>query len=811
MAVLVGPAGAGKTLGVSGWVRENGRTQDTTWIRAENTWTPERLLPELRGDRLIVIDDAHELPVATIFAIDARVDRDPDSVRLLLLSRHDLSFTRLPAEIAGNYTVLRGEILRLDPAELQALVAAHVDDQADEIARFMNERTQGWCAAVVMIARAVAAAADPLAQARRYLNETTSITDLVASEVFATLQPRQRHVLLCVAAEAVVTPALAAHLSHDLRGGDVLDELESTGLLVTRISEAEAPRYAVHPLLAEVVRRRIAAGGVDVMRAAATVRRAVHLDVINGDTEHALARLVTIGDNAAVADLLETDGVALLLRCHGADVGSWASANLSTVQTTPGTWFAVALDQWLRGSVAVASRWLNFMVTTLSPEDDATAAQLACARLMRSRLGFESDHEAVDNAEAVLRGASDPADASTSLLMCELAATQNWLGRFDDAAVNLASALQLAHAHDLPVLVVDAYSQLALTCYMRGDEASAVEATEAVLCARTDHQAEFDSNPRSRAVIVRELALMADLPTARREQVLNCEADLPIHEADLPTRFWARIRRARVELSGGSLLSAVRALQQPLEIPPLPDHLWAALAVERVFLARLAGDTAALQHLQNQFADRGFTAEANLAVALRADLVGDRRSAAARFEKAAADTRLRQPPVEALALVSAAQLRDELGDPHTAGELMHRAMLATEVRRNAVPFLGWTRHGTAVHRLLERQARVRPTPWVEEVTTLVQGAPSINTRYAPTTAASERGTSTPDGHVIPELSPREHDVLDGLAHGATYADIAANLCVSENTVKTHVSSLYGKLAVTRRSEALRVARAMRLI
>jgi DNA-binding NarL/FixJ family response regulator len=69
----------------------------------------------------------------------------------------------------------------------------------------------------------------------------------------------------------------------------------------------------------------------------------------------------------------------------------------------------------------------------------------------------------------------------------------------------------------------------------------------------------------------------------------------------------------------------------------------------------------------------------------------------------------------------------------------------------------------------------------------------------------------PDGVLRPSLSPRERDVLLELARGSTYADIAANLYLSENTVKTHVSSLYSKLAVNRRSDALAVARTLRLL
>ena len=65
--------------------------------------------------------------------------------------------------------------------------------------------------------------------------------------------------------------------------------------------------------------------------------------------------------------------------------------------------------------------------------------------------------------------------------------------------------------------------------------------------------------------------------------------------------------------------------------------------------------------------------------------------------------------------------------------------------------------------------------------------------------------------VTPTLSPREYEVLGELARGATYSDIASNLFVSENTVKTHLASIYRKLEVDRRVDALRVARAHGLL
>jgi DNA-binding CsgD family transcriptional regulator len=58
------------------------------------------------------------------------------------------------------------------------------------------------------------------------------------------------------------------------------------------------------------------------------------------------------------------------------------------------------------------------------------------------------------------------------------------------------------------------------------------------------------------------------------------------------------------------------------------------------------------------------------------------------------------------------------------------------------------------------------------------------------------------------LTVRERQVLEQLARGGTYQETAAALRVSVNTVRTHVRSIYEKLAVATRTEA--VLRAMRL-
>ncbi len=61
------------------------------------------------------------------------------------------------------------------------------------------------------------------------------------------------------------------------------------------------------------------------------------------------------------------------------------------------------------------------------------------------------------------------------------------------------------------------------------------------------------------------------------------------------------------------------------------------------------------------------------------------------------------------------------------------------------------------------------------------------------------------------ISDREVEVLDLLAEGHSNQEIGERLFVSTNTVKTHLKNLYGKLEVSRRTQAVQKAKQLRLI
>ena len=60
--------------------------------------------------------------------------------------------------------------------------------------------------------------------------------------------------------------------------------------------------------------------------------------------------------------------------------------------------------------------------------------------------------------------------------------------------------------------------------------------------------------------------------------------------------------------------------------------------------------------------------------------------------------------------------------------------------------------------------------------------------------------------VFPELSAREHEVLDLIAAGRSNTDVAETLFLSPKTVRNHVSAIFAKLQVADRSEAIVRAR-----
>jgi LuxR family maltose regulon positive regulatory protein len=161
------------------------------------------------------------------------------------------------------------------------------------------------------------------------------------------------------------------------------------------------------------------------------------------------------------------------------------------------------------------------------------------------------------------------------------------------------------------------------------------------------------------------------------------------------------------------------------------------------------------------------------------------------------DTSTRVDPsvwvIEALLLEAIA--RDGLGDPVAAARVLERALDAAEPGGLLLPFLLYP-----APELLERHSRLRTThaSLLAEIRVLLSGQ----------TPAGRPGDAEP---LIEPLLESELRVLRYLPTNLPASEIAAELFVSQNTIRTHMRNVYLKLGVHSRADAVTRARELGLL
>ena len=147
------------------------------------------------------------------------------------------------------------------------------------------------------------------------------------------------------------------------------------------------------------------------------------------------------------------------------------------------------------------------------------------------------------------------------------------------------------------------------------------------------------------------------------------------------------------------------------------------------------------------------------------------------------------------ALLLEAIARDALGDPAAAGRALERALDLAELNSMLLPFLI-----NPAPELLERHARLRTThaSLVAEILNLLSGH----------TPPARPGDAQP---LTEPLSESELRVLRYLPTNLQASEIAAELFVSLNTIRTHMRNVYAKLGVHSRADAVKRARELGLL
>lgn len=97
--------------------------------------------------------------------------------------------------------------------------------------------------------------------------------------------------------------------------------------------------------------------------------------------------------------------------------------------------------------------------------------------------------------------------------------------------------------------------------------------------------------------------------------------------------------------------------------------------------------------------------------------------------------------------------------------------------------------------------RTTPEKLLEALSDLYRGGSPMSSEIARRVVASFQKTTAPSPELA-ILTPREKEILDLLAKGYLYKEIAAELFISIETVKRHIHNIYEKLHVQTRTEAL---------
>ncbi|MFC7494144.1 MULTISPECIES: helix-turn-helix transcriptional regulator [unclassified Nocardioides] len=883
LTMIVAPAGLGKTSLVAGWVAAR-HAADTDF---DAQWVPVReheiliagilsgagvpqsavarvvlerdeasahadaieLLREtdaLETPRVVIVDDAHQLPPSSVRFLARAIALVPERLRLVLLTRRDLALPLIPLELSGQLTVIRAGQLRFRDDEARELVSSHAPAATDDDVHQLQERTQGWAAALILGARAVDAADDKSTMHMLLRMTDLPVLDYLLSESLDGLAAQTRQLLLATCDEDEVTVEAAIALSGLEDAPVRLAGLARDGLLVTAYPDARhGIVWQYHPLLIELLRRRATSWATDDGTASAAHVRGVRYARAVGDDPGAIRHAILSEDPDLLAlELLEL-GPDLLVSGDGAALERGLT-HLSPRSTGfPELLGVAALSRRALGDVGGALQ-LTIEASTRQAARRSTShvgalleADLVLLDLWRARFGWFDHEAAVTRARATLGEAGgDPGGdgivrelplTRVCLVRLELAAVEAWSGELHAASTHVEAALLDASSLGADQLTIAALSLRALVDVCIGEVQSAVLAADRCLeLAELNGIDEDTSTVRARLARAWAAFHMLDSEVAARE--LDRVRAASVSVLDPMVSLMASVLRAHLLADAGRPEEAERALPAAAPAPAIRSRFGLQMvAATRARLAIDAGEeipvatyVAQLRELGYDVLARAFEAlgtaaagRAKEAIALLdpnlgaqdADLVERAWTAVLRLallleHGRTQDAREALPHV--LTTVASQRLLRVLAEAAGAdGRFVE--LLYDEVQRPAAhPFAAEALAAVSRYRRPVRAHERAPVPSppadVDVPTPRETGTPAVQPIAA----------DTREPLVVP-LTPRETEVLLQLSLGGSYGDIARALLVTENTVKSHVGSIYRKLGVERRADALRTARELGLI
>ncbi|MEU9740590.1 LuxR C-terminal-related transcriptional regulator [Micromonospora chersina] len=787
---------------------------------------------------LLVLDDLHRVTdPAALAGLEFLLRHTEGRLRVVAGARTDPPLALHRWRLAGELTEIGPAELALTPDEVADLLVAHgVPLPAAAVPR-LAERTGGWPAGLRFAALALRAQADPARAVDRFTGDQPDVAGYLRDEVLAPLDPAARDVLRRSAVAAAVCADLADAVTGRPDAGQVLADLAREGGFVQR-DGSSPPWYRCQPLLADLLRDELDRLPADEL--GELHRRAAGWYAGHDRPAEALRHALAGGEWDTATELLiaRWPELAPYERDRPA-VPAPPEPPAEAVRRDPELALAGAAERAYAGDVEAAAGQLRRAVEQArdlpAPRRDrfrrlAVAVELTLARLA-------GDHDEVRRAAGRLlatgapdgpvddprAGAAEDADvravAGTALGLVALAE-----GDLPEAAARFAEALAAARRAGRP--------RTELVCASRS---ALLDAAHGALRAAERHAREALALPSCQGWSSRLDCGYAYLALALvawdRDEPTEAAAHLTLAgpaTAEPGAAALAALCRAGMLAAGGEPAAALRALGAAREAAPGAE-LGAWLTADEAQLRAAVGDVESARALLAD-AGAGATDAPTAADPSRATDAGPAGPEPGRAGggRAALD-------------VALARVRLRSGDPREAGRALpdwtgpDAAAWPLSVRLSAglldAVLTGAGGDGRRAGRILEqvldlaepegcRRVFTRAEPGVRD---LLAAHLDSGTAHWPTVSDLVRGADErradepPERPAGPErtldepLTERELTILRYLQSILSNVEIASELSLSVNTVKTHVRNIYRKLDATRRREAVRRARELRLI
>jgi LuxR family transcriptional regulator, maltose regulon positive regulatory protein len=804
-------------------------------------------LMEEAADIILILDDYHVISEQTIFdSMRFFIEHLPPQLHLVIATRTDPELPLVRWRVHGQLLEIRDRDLRFTLEEAASFLTQAMDLPLSEgDVRVLQQRTEGWIAGLQLAALSLRSKhGDFSPYLKDFAGNHRFLLDYVQQEILAQLPSHLQQFLLQIAILERMNAALCqavAGLPSIQQSQDMLEALERANLFVVPLDDS-GQWYRFHDLFREALGARLQASHPQLVPLLHLRAARYHESV--GQLREAIMHALAAPDYSYAASLMEHAAEAL-----------WLSGEARTVQGWVRSLPDAVLRAHFRVALLAALQLLNSITIGPQTVHADIASQVERTIIRMEAIVRRKPELALSDAEAAL------IERRSHVLRALLEVTAT-IKRGDQERLRLL-ALEI---EALPRDEEARWNMISLsftfwrTALLEGEGASLIPR---LLVTKENILGTGDSLLTIRVMSWLAFAYLqaAELHLAQQE----CQQTLALIEQSSARTIMAGYIYHflfQISYSWNRLEEAaewLQRLQSLAEDWQLMDLLVRAeLLAARLGLAKgdLSSAELSLHKVESLIEQEGLANHTPGMIALRVQL-WLARSNLAKAGKWAAQTTLTQGawnPLrkgEVLVLVRVllaqqhcAQAIETLeresghldcpGDLNTALEFLALSAAAQYQGGNREQA---TRVTARLLQLSEPEGHIRvyldagqPMKHVllallqdlQDTETSLEPVPSSRLYISRLLAAFEQeewrhmqgqdASQSPRGQAPNEpLSRQEQRVLQLLIAGQTYAEMAEALVVSPNTIKTQISSIYRKLGVSRRAEAIAASAHLHLI